>query len=1030
MKKAFILPTAFILLCLLVSFPVSSEARPLSSLNVSVLSPVTCPAGGCAAGQRLNVRAEYSVNPLYTTGQNTQVCIYTSVEGSNTWADGSVLNITNTSTYTNGELTSICSANLPASGVYLGGANAKFDAISTQQFDFAFRINKLSTGAGSLQISIYQLNATGDTWTITDGPNPLNLTVTPAADPSYVTQSSAACTINPCYLNSGDDLANGIGTGLKDAVDASPLTGTIHILGTYSIKSNTVTLNNAQTIQGDGDATLSYTGSSCGDAMLSVTGGATIQNLNINDGSCTSPSRNLISINSPVAVYVTSNDLVNGKDAISIQENTGDISVRFNQIFGNSGYGIHRTDGSGAGTVNAVANNIYNNRTGAQVECNNKGKADHNFWGKGVIESSAISQCTYTGGKRLGAAILANGGQPGVNAQSVTLSETDFVYPSSQISLKGTDNTIIILVDHGNGSADNIPFLGSGTENIIACSDFWDMFISDDNPVTTTFIDFYLKYNLNSRCVSSIESIAFCGGLNPDISSIPLLWYDPKNSITDKWDTTGQIPAGSGASGMVGQTTTCDTTNKEIKVSIDNNLIHRPNLVSDLNYTPFVIGYPFIFNQFSATSGIGVVELNWETSAENNIKGYYVVRALTQYGTYYRASSMIPSLGDSTIGGIYNFTDSGLNNGTTYWYKLELIDNNNYSIGFNTPISATTYSMVPMLSQVSPTSTLLNTALSITITGNNFVLGSWVCWNGLGDTCSGGTRLNTSYTDINKLNAVVPSTLLNYAGTFTISVINPNPGGGASTSLNFIVNNPVATLDSISPTTAFGLGSQFELTVTGSNFIYLPSETSKKSKIYWNGSGTDIEMTSWTSTVLKANIPASKLKTYGSINITVFNPGPGGGLSNALPVTVYTPVPTATKIPTVYRSPVPPYRSPTPQRTRTRTPTITTTGTRFITPSATLQFTPNLTQSATPDLTTPTQTQEEPVTTTPTLAPGEPTYTPEAPSPGEETGLPAIWKWRLLSALRVFGGILLGIGLLSIPSFFIFRNKTRNTRFK
>ncbi len=91
--------------------------------------------------------------------------------------------------------------------------------------------------------------------------------------------------IAPCYLNSGDDLAGGIGTGLKDAVDAGPVDGTITILGTYSIKSNSVTLNNPQILRGINDATLTYSGTACSNAMLSVTSGATIRELNINDGS-------------------------------------------------------------------------------------------------------------------------------------------------------------------------------------------------------------------------------------------------------------------------------------------------------------------------------------------------------------------------------------------------------------------------------------------------------------------------------------------------------------------------------------------------------------------------------------------------------------------------------------------------------------------------------------------------------------------------------------------------------------------------
>ena len=147
-------------------------------------------------------------------------------------------------------------------------------------------------------------------------------------------------------------------------MDARTTASTINILGTYAIKSNSVTVDVAHVIQGQSDATLTYTGSTCSNAMLLVTAGATINDLNINDGICVSPSRDLILINSPADVTVHNSDLTNGKDAVSILDNSGNVSVRFNHITGNSGYGILRASGSGSGTVKAVANNIYNNRIG------------------------------------------------------------------------------------------------------------------------------------------------------------------------------------------------------------------------------------------------------------------------------------------------------------------------------------------------------------------------------------------------------------------------------------------------------------------------------------------------------------------------------------------------------------------------------------------------------------------------------------------------------------------------------------------
>ena len=155
MKKIFRLTIVLVILSLLVPWPANTIARPLQLITTSILSPTSCPPGGCAAGQRLNARAEFPVIPLFTTDANTQVCVYTSQEGSNNWADASVFNISNPSVYTIGELNSICSTNLPPGSIYLGGANAAFTSSSNQQFDFAFRIDKQSTTTGSLWISVY-----------------------------------------------------------------------------------------------------------------------------------------------------------------------------------------------------------------------------------------------------------------------------------------------------------------------------------------------------------------------------------------------------------------------------------------------------------------------------------------------------------------------------------------------------------------------------------------------------------------------------------------------------------------------------------------------------------------------------------------------------------------------------------------------------------------------------------------------------------------------------------------------------------
>jgi hypothetical protein len=78
---------------------------------------------------------------------------------------------------------------------------------------------------------------------------------------------------------------------------------------------------------------------------------------------------------------------------------------------------------------------------------------------------------------------------------------------------------------------------------------------------------------------------------------------------------------------------------------------------------------------FTATSGDSEVLLEWETGSETNNLGFNLYRATSTGGYYERITSVpIPGLGTSPEGKIYSYTDSGLTNGVTYYYKLEDIE--------------------------------------------------------------------------------------------------------------------------------------------------------------------------------------------------------------------------------------------------------------------------------------------------------------------------------------------------------------------
>lgn len=92
---------------------------------------------------------------------------------------------------------------------------------------------------------------------------------------------------------------------------------------------------------------------------------------------------------------------------------------------------------------------------------------------------------------------------------------------------------------------------------------------------------------------------------------------------------------------------------------------------------------------------------------------------------------------------------------------------------------------VPTLASFSPSSaTAGSAALTITVKGTNFISTSAVKWN--------DTVLATTYSSATSLTATVDASYLVNAGTATITVVNPNPGGGVSGGATFTINSASA----------------------------------------------------------------------------------------------------------------------------------------------------------------------------------------------------------------------------------------------
>ena len=174
----------------------------------------------------------------------------------------------------------------------------------------------------------------------------------------------------------------------------------------------------------------------------------------------------------------------------------------------------------------------------------------------------------------------------------------------------------------------------------------------------------------------------------------------------------------------------------------------------------------------------------------------------------------------------------------------------------------------PSMSTLSPSSaTAGGPGFTLTVNGSSFIAGATVRWNGSDRT--------TTFVNAGQLTAAITAGDIALAGSASVTVFNPAPGGGVSTPLAFNTNpatNPVPNVASLSPGTTSAGGAAFTIVVTGSNFA-------NSAVVRWAGS--DRTTTFMSTTSVTASILAGDIAAQGSFPVTVFNPLPGGGISNA-----------------------------------------------------------------------------------------------------------------------------------------------------
>src|SRR3984893_16320729 len=187
---------------------------------------------------------------------------------------------------------------------------------------------------------------------------------------------------------------------------------------------------------------------------------------------------------------------------------------------------------------------------------------------------------------------------------------------------------------------------------------------------------------------------------------------------------------------------------------------------------------------------------------------------------------------------------------------------------------------IPSITSISPTSAAAGAAAqTLTISGTNFSSSSTVTFNGTAHTA---TLVNATQMTIS-LSASDQATL----GTYPVVVTNPAPGGGASNSANFSVNNPVPSVTGFSPASVIVGSAAQTLTINGTNFLSSSTVTL---------SGAAHTPTFVNATRLTIPLSAGDQATLGSYPVVVTNPAPGGGPSISANFIVANPIPSITSI--------------------------------------------------------------------------------------------------------------------------------------
>ncbi len=196
------------------------------------------------------------------------------------------------------------------------------------------------------------------------------------------------------------------------------------------------------------------------------------------------------------------------------------------------------------------------------------------------------------------------------------------------------------------------------------------------------------------------------------------------------------------------------------------------------------------------------------------------------------------------------------------------------------PLTVTAAAPPPTMSisRLEPSSAIpgTQTVATIGVRGANFTNSMIIRWNGVART--------TSFLISSLLTTTVSSADMATQGTANVTVFDPATGSETPGAIFYIdaSKSGIPNISILGRSTTVA-GSPFSTAINGSGFIFgsivrVNGVALAANQVSYNGQG-----------IIGMQLPASLIAVPGAYRITVFNPGPSGGESNAVTLTVTAP---------------------------------------------------------------------------------------------------------------------------------------------